>query len=148
MKLLLWSLHKGNWLSANDENMLVMISPLKSNFPKTRLQEMACRCHEVFINLYRAVAPRICSKSFQDRIAAPFHVNNILHLHYSKILVYSVAFWRMQAPPLGTYLTPPLPVFIIHQPHRLFLFLKRLKLVPTLESLYVLLLWKGMLFPK
>jgi hypothetical protein len=48
-------INKGNWLSVNDKNMLVMISPLKSNFPQAGLQEIACRCHGVFINLYRAV---------------------------------------------------------------------------------------------
>lgn len=67
VKLLLWYLHKGNRLSVNNENMRVMISPLKSSFPKTRLQEIACRCHEVLLTCREHLAPRIYATSFFKR---------------------------------------------------------------------------------
>ena len=50
-------------------------------------------------------------------------------------LVHSVAFWRTQVFLLWTFHTLPLPVLMTHWPHKLFLFLKHLKLVPALESL-------------
>lgn len=48
-------LHKGKWLSSQRESMLVMISPLMSDFPQTRLWELACRCHRVSINLFKPI---------------------------------------------------------------------------------------------
>lgn len=51
--------------------MLVMISPLKSSFPQTRLQELACRCHRTFINLHRPIVvyPRDHPQSFLGHIS-------------------------------------------------------------------------------
>lgn len=123
LKLLLWYFHKGNWPLANDETMMVMISPLKSSFPQGRLQEIAGRCHGVFINLDSAVGPPGLTLN-------PFRTEQLHHFVWTTVFIYtpakipehSVGFWRTQVLLIGTHLTPPYlwPLLGICQPHRLF----------------------------
>lgn len=134
LERLLRYLHKGNWLLANNENMVVIISPLKSSFPKPRLQEIACRCHGVLLTCIEQVAPRVYSTSFSGQrnctVACDWHPRPTPHQNSSTFC----SFWKTQVLLLRSYLSPPLPLLFTHQPHGLFLFLKHLKLVPTLGS--------------
>lgn len=87
LECLLWYLHKGNWLSANNKNMLVMISPLKSSLPKTRLQEIACRCHGVLLTCIEQVAPGVYSTLLLGQrsctISCEWHPWSTLHQNSS-----------------------------------------------------------------
>lgn len=62
--------------------------------PKQDFQKCHVAVMKFLLTCVVLLAPRIHSESLWDRTAVPFHVNNILCLHYTKILEHSVVFCK------------------------------------------------------